>query len=460
MILCFLFFIGIAESQAQSRDSQIRLSLLTDNQFYLSPKSREEQLNIYANIGSELYMQEEYKYWFYNLDSKLQVSLDQSDQNYISIPSAHIGWHLKNIASPYPYLNFIKVSIGRYIGNWSKMDNQWQLGLWNPSNLYDPLRPKSLGIVGSAITFGGSHWHIENFIGGAFLPDERPSLKTEASGKAISPSRWISTPSSSISFFEKDIYSSYKVEEPYLKNVLLQTSYMGQLLLGDVNEKWISVSYAYKPLNQIFFRSNSGLSIPDSVIESTIYYHSLKHQLGTIESGFKVGNWKGYVGILNEQIDPVDLPQNWLFPIIPNHFFAAAGLSKNFDFPSWMKSSVELALIKSWVRDPNHVNNVIGSDVADIISLDRLKMREGFSVSLSSVVSFAGRKWSQLFLRYWYSVDQEGGWLESHLYFYILKTLSLELELDILGKKILYREGFLGKYGSNDRVIARLRYEF
>ena len=460
MLLWFIVFIGIAESQAQSRSSQFQLSLFTDNQFYLSPKSRKEQLNIYTNVGSEFYTQEEYKYWFYNLDSKLQVSLDQSDQNYISVPRANIGWHLKDIVSPYSYLTFIKVSIGRYIGNWSKMDKQWQLGLWNPSNLYDPLRPKSLGIVGSTITFGGAHWQIESFIGGAFLPDERPSLKTEASGKAISPSRWISAPSSNISFFEQDIYSYYKVEKPYLKNVLLQTSYMGQLILGDFNEKWISISYAYKPLNQIFFRANSGLSLPDSVIENTIYYHSLKHQLGTIESGFKIGNWKGYAGILNEQIDPVNLPQNWLFPVIPNYFFATVGLSKDFDFPSWMKNSIELAFLKSWLRDPNHSSNVISSDVADIISLDRLKMREGFSLSWSSILSLSGRKWSQIFLRYWYSIDQKGGWLESHLYFYILKTLSLELELDILGKESLYREGFFGKYGGNDRIIARLRYEF
>lgn len=457
--LLFCFMGSVISANAENQDPLL-LSLFADQQWYISPKPRSEQLDFYTNAGGRLRTQKSYTYWFYGWDSTAQLSLDKSEQNYISIPSAHTGWQIKNFKSFMPFLTFIKVVVGRYINHWSQMDQEWQLSIWHPQNLYDPLRPQLLGFVGTAVILGGDLWSFKNFAGGVFLPDERPSFHTNALGEAQSASRWVSAPSSNISLFEQDIYSYYKVEDPYLKNVLLQPSYMGQFILGDLNEKWISASYADKPLNQIFFRADSKLSIPSISVESSIYYHSIRHRLGAIETGFKLGEWNGHIGFLNEQLEDIQLPPHWLFPIIPSYFFASAGLSKNFSFARWSKNTLKFSLLKSWVRDPNQAMNLIGADTASLISLDRFKFKEGFFISWSSDFFYAQRTKAQFFIRYWYSIDQKGGWLESRFSFWMKEGFAVDLELDILGKKTRYQEGFFGKYGSNDRIKARVRYDF
>ena len=455
----FLFFI-VWSANAQPF-SDFQTNIFTENQYYLSPTIRKEQTDLYSNMGFEMYGQEEKTNWIYELQINGRLSLDAQDSHYLTVPSAHIGWQLKDIPLR-SYLNYIRVSLGRHINEWSLLDKKWHLGIWTPHNFYDPLRPIELGHFGSTITFGGKYWSLTNFVGGLFFPDERLSFDVTDSGEVFSSSRWVTVPNTNISFSEQDVFSAYIIEEPYLKNVLLQSTYMGNLLLGDRDNKWLSFSFAEKPLNQIFFRSRSGFSVPSEVFENTIYYHSVRHNLIALESGFKVEKWKLYLGVLNEQIDLVDLPANWLFPIVPNYFFASAGLSIEFNWGDSFSNFLDLSLLRGWLTNPNRSpsQDIIGEDIDSMVYLERLKIRDGFSISWSSVFSPYGRKSAKFFIQYWYSFEQEGAWLTAQLSILFLKNLHLDLETDILGKRSQYNTGFLGQYGNNDRLIARMRYIF
>jgi len=103
---------------------------------------------------------------------------------------------------------------------------------------------------------------------------------------------------------------------------------------------------------------------------------------------------------------------------------------------------------------------VIGEDVESIISLERLKIRDGVALTWSTVFSPSKRKWVEFFAQYWYSFEQEGAWFTGQLSFFFHKNLNVDLEVDILGKKSSYNTGFLGRYGNNDRIITRIRYVF
>ena len=123
----------IFTAHAEDQDS-FSFSLFADQQWYISPKPRSEQMDFYTNAGGRLLMQKTYTYWFYDLDSTVYLSLDKSNQSYISIPSAYTGWQMKNLETMIPYLTFIKVTLGRYKNHWSQMDKEWQLSIWHPNN--------------------------------------------------------------------------------------------------------------------------------------------------------------------------------------------------------------------------------------------------------------------------------------------------------------------------------------
>ncbi len=429
---------------------------------YISPKSYPDQLDRYWNIQSRIVVHKEHKYIFYNANMRMLISLDESEQYLISIPYANVGYQLEGIQT-LPYLNSIHASIGRYKKAWSWMDRYWELGLWNPRNVFDYFNPEELGIVGSTVVFKGSQWSLTNFIGGFFLPNEQSAMGQNKAGAFKSKSRWATPPSSNLSILDKRLNSYYWIQEPYLTNVLFQGSYLVDLFLGDKADKWVSFSYAHKPLNQNFYRVKSGIRIDESSessLDNAIYHHSFKHRLVNVESGLKWNRWVVELGLIDENLDPIDLPKNWLAPKVPDSvFFASASLSAEFSPFLWSKHSLRTAYLRSWEKE-NRNPSLIGGDIDTLVSLMRFKTKTAAAVDWDAYFLWGGRKKIHSFLRYWYAIDQKGGWLKWNLNYFFHSQLQLMFEYIVVGSEKNEKKGFLSWYGNNDRWSIQVQYGF
>lgn len=431
----------------------------TESQFYISPKSYPDQGSTYVHIGGELKASKTYRYWFYDIQAQIQASLDNSKQHYLSIPKGNVGFQLQDIQF-ISKLDFIKVSVGRYKKKWSWIDHHWQMGLWNPQNLYDYFRPIDLGIIGSALTLNGDQWSFISFASGVFLPNQQPAVQNNLKGKIKSQSRWQTLPPSRLNMFNRTIDAYYWLEEPNRKNVLFQSSYLTRLFFGDFNDRWVSFCYGYKPINQIPFRVHSGLSIEDTSAKSFIHYHPLKHHLSAVESGLRLSSWTIYFGIVDERVKTVKLPENWIVPPVPNAVFASVSISRNLDITSLNHNTVRFSYLTSWFKGTNKSSLMEGDLESHPVSLDRFKMNEGFSVDWESTVLYKGRKKISSLFRYWYSVDQKGGWLSWNLSYYFNSKSWIYFECNILGTDDKDQNGFFKKYANNDRVSVGGQYEF
>ena len=441
-----------------SPESAVHFKVYTDSRFYISPKSYPEQSKAYVNTGGGFYLNKTYQHWFYDIHTKMQISQDRSGQDYLSIPSFNIGFHIKDIHK-ISHLNFIAVSFGRYKKQWSWIDRYWNLGLWNPQNLYDYFHPFDLGITGSALTLKGDSWSLTNLVGGLFFPHQQPSMATNKKGEFQPQSRWHTPPSSSIWMFNQNIDAYYWMKKPYLQNVLLQSSYLTQLFFGDIEDRWVSASYAYKPINQIYFRVTSGFSIEKSSVNSFIHYHPLKHHLSSIESGFTLGSWKFYLGILDERVGVIHLPVNWIAPPVPNAIFASASTAKHFHSGFLKNQFIRLSYLTSWFRGI-HNRTLIGGDLESMIALDRFKMKEGFSLDWQAQFLYNKKQKLISLLQYWFSLDQRGGWLSWSLIYHFSPQTWMHFECNILGLESSSQDGFFGQYANNDRIAIGVRYGF
>ena len=442
---------GLMISSQSFGDREVIWNLYTDSSWYFTPKAQPEQKDFYTRFGSFFAAESEYEYLFYDLSSKVQISTDKSYS--LVVHSAYAGFQVTDI----PSVNFLKsilVFVGRYNKQWSWMDEYWHLGVWNPRNLFDPLHPESLGITGSAIVFKGSHWSFTNMVGGLYFPDQTPSLSNNETGRLQTTSRWVSPPTSNIFIFNKNLNAYYWIEQPYLKNVLFQTSYLSHFFIGSPDTKWLSLSYAYKPLNQLFYRIESGLSISDSAVKNYIKHHTMRHRLISAELGFQKHGWKGNLGALDESLEAVDLPENQLTPVVPSAFFTSASLSKDFHLGS-LNNNLRVSYLYSWFRSYNN-QSLIGGE--SLVSLERFKIGEGLAVDLLSEFQIQKAKKITAFIRYWYSRDQNGSWLEGALSYHFKPRSWVRLELNILGAQTTYRTGFFSKYGHNDRLTLRVQY--
>ena len=452
LFICLMFCLPVFSKKTAD------FSVFMNSHFYISPKTYPQQGDTYVSAGARADIEKEYRYWFYDLSAAGQLALDKSDEHYFSLPSANIGYQLKGIGS-FLNLNAIQVSLGRYNKSWSWMNDHWLLGLWNPQNLYDYFNPFNLGIVGSAVTLEGQGWSFTNFVGGVYFPHQQTSVIGNNAGRFESASRWARPPRDSVFMFNKDIDSYYWMEKPYLKNVLFQNSYLAYLLIGNLDNKWITVSFADKPLNQVYYRSRSGLSISDSSLKSFIHYQTLRHKLVSLELGAARDGWRAYFGAAAERIDPVNLPAVWLTPAIPNPFFASVSFSKEIKIPSMIVHFLGVSYLTSRIRGINN-RTLIGGDLESVMSLERFRMTEGFSFQWTARADFKKSRKIKSELMYWYSVDQKGGWLSWDLSFFFDKNSKAYMEVNILGSKDKSRKGFFSKYANNDRVSLGMQYGF
>ena len=459
----FIAALGLMCLFAQAEEvEELSFNFSAQGDWYISPKSYPDQLDKYWNIQSQLIVRKEYKYIFYNTDMRMLISLDESEQYFVSVPSANIGFKMEGIQT-LPYFNSIYASIGRYKKNWSWIDSYWQLGLWNPRNVFDYFNPEELGIVGSAVTFKGDKWSLTSLIGGFFLPNEQSAMGQNKAGAFKSKSRWATPPASNLSLLDKKLNSYYWVQEPYLTNVLFQGSYLVKGFLGDETDKWVSFAYAHKPLNQNFYRVKSGIKINESstpFLDNAIYHHSFKHRLVSVESGFRWNRWEVQLGLMNEDMDPINLPDNWMVPNVPDSvFFASAALSLDFSPVSWNKNLIRTSYLKSWIKKSSRAS-LIGGNVDTLVSLMRFNLREGAAVDWSTYFSWNGREKLRSFLRYWYAIDQNGGWLQWKLSYFFHSQLQMMMEFVVIGSKENEKKGFHSWYGNNDRLSLKVQYGF
>ena len=186
---------------------------------YITDPSYSEQLYTYWIVSTQLKTERQYKYIYYDLDVQGTLSLDESQRHFLSIPQANFGYHLENITTV-DFLKSFQVSLGRYKREWSWLDSYWELGLWNPRNLFDYFNPQELGMIGSAIIFKGKNWSLTNFIGGLFLPNEQADIGKNKAGSIESKSRWGTPPATNISILDKELDAYYWIQKPYLTGVI------------------------------------------------------------------------------------------------------------------------------------------------------------------------------------------------------------------------------------------------
>ncbi len=449
-LFCFCLF---------AENGKVHFNFQTQADWYISPKSYSEQLDYYWMVSSQMKTQQQYKYVYYDFNVRATLSLDASQRYFVSVPHANFGYHVKDIKTV-SFLNGFQASLGRYKKQWSWLDSYWDLGLWNPRNLFDYFNPEELGVLGSAIIFKGDYWSLTSFIGALFFPNEGSSIGENKAGSIQSKSRWGTPPATNVSILNKELDAYYWIQQPYLTSVILQRSYNINFILGSKKNNWISLSYAQKPLNNIFYRVKTGINISGASLDSSIYHHSLTHQLISVDTGFRWKDWSVYTGLLDETLDRVDLPQNWIIPSIPHTIlFYSASIARDIHFVPWNRNSIRLSFLNSWIKEQHHIS-LIGGTVDSLVSLKRLKITSGFAVDWTTDFLWGKEQKVKSFLRYWYDSSNKGGWLQWKLSYFFNSQIWVLFECDILGSEYKFKNSFLTWFGNNDRLSLKVQYGF
>ncbi len=454
---------------------QARFDLSINHFAYLTKANVKNHLNHYLDLSFNFEQMGFKNSWFYGVEALSVFALDDSHGHYLAAPNFFIGYQIPEILPNY-HFHFVlgrqKTNLHRLSHNstsdplsvlthpesFSFMDEVWQLGLWQGRINWDYLLPEPQGLTGAFFTLKQKFWSMTLFLSGLFLPDHEPTVDISPRGDIYSKSRWFNPLQPDFFVFNRRIEAFYWMEKPYLKNILLNESIAFRFRFGDPQTQWINLAYAFKPINQTYFKIDGQFSINEDSINHFIHYQSFKHYLLSMDMGVRHRGMEGVLSVTQELPSSVDVSELWVIPIMPKTLFASAWFK--FLLPDtipWV-GFMELGGIKAFFSRSESDISRMKNNMDFHLAATRFKMHSGFVLKWGGTLL----QWKKQSLSwaggYYHSLPEKGDWLNLSLKWQIHSRLKIACHLDIMGSSKNKQENFFNIYKHNDRLRFQMVY--
>ncbi len=465
LILIAVFALGspLASAAPESGLAKSAANLsLRQNRYLGEVQSSTQQAN-YTQFAAALNLEPESpRFVSYKLNALAEGSFEAREEFYFGVPEAYIENFNRNL----------RFSVGRKKRTWSRLDELFNFGVWQPQLRWDYLAPQQQGLTGLFIDWNiTSNFRMVFFTSQVNVPDQGPQYKLE-NGSFSSTNRWFQQPHLAVNLFDGTAFASgaplyYKIDQPSYDSLFLQSSFALGFDFDADNGFWTHFNVAYKPRNQIHLGvectncGNVGGPTPLE-ITATIHPKIVKHFLATWEMGFDRVDDRGWLSVTGELPSGSGFPGRYEEAPLDDVLIAGGAYQHYLGawlggMPSWLQYSylrvVEIGSKSKGgaLREDQVESSMDRFPVKNLAALD-------WKIRLSQKASHR-LHWTN---RYQYAVDEEGGWLSSQLDLN-QGHVSWNLGVDVLGSQVdpaSNRAGLFTRYRSNDRVFGGVTYVF
>lgn len=196
-----------------------------------------------------------------------------------------------------------QLSLGRRNYLWSRADQHWQMGLWSPRFIWDPVKPETVGLVGLSYQFApknGFNWRV--YASPIAVPERGYPFKEEE-GKLVSASRfWNPLPSSVDLGLGQSTATPihYSLNLPPIMDMVARPN--AAISLGYAREwgYWVNASYGYMPIHQPDITVDAFYDVSKGIVRADLYPVFRMHHLMTFESGFRQKRWQLWGSVSRE----------------------------------------------------------------------------------------------------------------------------------------------------------------
>ena len=404
------------------------------------------------------------KSWFYGLHALTVFALDDSRGHYLSTPNLFIGYEVPNLFPGY-HFNFVVGRQKRTVQGFrqkthplthpepfSFMDDIWQLGLWQGRLNWDYLLTRPKGLTGAFFTVEKELWSMTLFLSGVFLPDHEPVVDISPRGDIYSKNRWFNPLQSDFVIFNRRIEAFYWMEKPYLKNILLNESFAFRFRFGHPQKQWVNLAYAFKPINQTYFKIDGQFSINEDSLNHFIHYQAFKHYLISLDSGIRHQDFEVVLSVTQELPSQAEASELWAVPIIADTLFVSTHFRMDLKNLTWFLDFVELNGIYSFFSHSETNQNRLENNMDFHLTAARFRMHSGVAASVAGSFWKKNNQALKWLIRYHHSLPEQGDWLQVALRWYINKKWRVESYVDILGSLQDRKDSFFNIYRQNDRL--------
>ncbi len=175
----------------------------------------------------------------------LLFRISPADLRAFAITSKNLFWGDRDRNSSTP----LRFTFGRRLIGWSKLDTLWSLGMIEPLDQWDRLRPTLQGLTGVFAYTETEKFNFRLFLSGIFLPEITPNVVLENQQFVRAHPQAITSAPQTFTLLDQSLRANYYLNIPSLSSILFRPAF--SFSMETKRELPISAKfvYGYMPLN-------------------------------------------------------------------------------------------------------------------------------------------------------------------------------------------------------------------
>ncbi len=348
--------------------------------------------------------------------------------------------------------------IGRKMWNWSDLDRRWDLGIWEPVFKWNPLSPENQGLT-------GLFWVVENqslrlmlFASPIFLPTQGPQFEMNEQGQFTEANPWYRTPPKSVKLFSSNDSADieYRIQKPTESQVVIHSTYAGQVQFGAEEGVKASLAYAYKPMNQLLLAYDGIFNVAKNKAEVDVLPFVQYHSLTSADLSYQVGRLRtGVSGLKDSPQNNSNLESHWTKPVLST----ATSVSPYIDIDGGMFGG-SIAYIQVQGGDIAEVGSLANPDRMTLNSTYRFK--EATDLGLRMRYRMAKNKYLVSQIHWTQSAKNQFELIKWSNMMKFARSWNVfgEVQLVKAEEQSLLNRNEVAEYANNDRIMIGAGYVF
>ncbi len=379
-----------------------------------------------------------------------------SKSSYFAAPEFFVGLSSENAAAD----EKSQVVFGRKIKNFSFLDQQQNLGLFNSYFTNDMIRYQQQGLVGvhtelqfKKIGFYAGYYPI-------YLPNQGPQVYEE-DGEIRSSNRWSQKPPSQFRFGNLDREIVYAIRDYDIDDIIQNGGEGLSLYFGESSQRpWIQASYARKPVNQIPLTRDTYGTASNFIGQVNLSPVVTYSQAQAVDLNFDIANIKSTISYLEDRVfNKVAAEGETLQFLKPLKMY---GIWVAVDFSEFFRRKMEIEVSYAELND-GEIQDLLADGRTSIFTYtgQRSLFKKPVSVKLNSELLFIESRPLSTAFKWTYDEFYNGSLFSGSISYQTLARLNLNFGFDLLGVEEETKEAhFLQDKQANDRVYGGLEYVF
>lgn len=240
-LACLLFFIATM-MDASVAYSDVKTVLKAEQLQLISSDYNDAQDKGFSFIGASLLSDKKTsELFFINLNG--MYSVGHANLSFLNVQEIYFKFKTDEQSHLF---------VGRKLFEGSQLDQNWNLGFFNPLFQWNVLLPETQGLTGIFWEKLQNQWSLNLYASSLFIPNQGASYEFKE-GQFVDSNPWFQAPPQNVLIQGKSLLPvDYQIAKIDLNQIVLQTSYGASLFLGDQHEGLFTrFSGIYKPSNQL-----------------------------------------------------------------------------------------------------------------------------------------------------------------------------------------------------------------